>query len=79
MQLIDVLALDWTVRQAQAVAGALWGWTQERIGESWPQGAISQQAVGQHLDRAGWGGVESALQFFEQTLASYASLEGTSA
>lgn len=71
VQLIDVLAFDWTVRQAQAVAGALWGWTQERIGGSWPQGAISQQAVGQHLDRAGWEGVESALTFFEHTLKGY--------
>ena len=75
VELIDVLASDWTVKQAQAVAGALWGWTQERIGDSWPQGAISQQAVGQHLDRAGWEGVESALAFFEGTLSAHTLIE----
>ncbi len=68
VQLLDVLAMHWTERQAQAVAGALRGWKQEKIAGSWKEKSISQQAVAQHLDRAGWHAVESGIEYFEQYL-----------
>ncbi|MDZ7582370.1 MAG: hypothetical protein U5R30_17745 [Deltaproteobacteria bacterium] len=68
IQLMDVLAANWSEKQAQAVTGALQGWTQEKIATTcWPQ-PITQQAVAQHLDRAGWHAFEKGLLFFEQTL-----------
>lgn len=69
LQLIDVLAARWSEKQALAVTGALRGWTQETIArQCWPE-AISQQAVAQHLERAGWQALESALEYFEVTVA----------
>lgn len=69
LDLLDLPASHWTQKQAEAVARALAGWTQERIGHEWSEGAISQQAVGQHLERAGWGKVERAVDYFEETVA----------
>jgi hypothetical protein len=68
--LMDVLAANWSEKQAQAITGALQGWTQEKIATTcWPK-PISQQAVAQHLDRAGWHAFESGLSFFEETLSA---------
>jgi len=36
------------------VTGALRGWKQEKIAETWWKKKVSQQAVAQHLARAGW-------------------------
>ena len=69
-QLIDFLANEWTEKQAQAIAGALQGWTQDEISRSWWEKPITQQAVGQHLDRSGWNAIESALAFFEKGINS---------
>lgn len=63
--LIDAIASDWTARQAQAVAGALRGWTQRQIGRERFDPPISQQGVAQHLDRAAWEAIEAALDFIE--------------
>ncbi len=68
VQLIDVLATNWTEKQAQAITGALRGWTQEQIASSWREKRITQQAVAQHLDRAGWHAVAKGLSFFEDSL-----------
>lgn len=65
VQLIDVLAMNWTEKQAQAITGALQGWTQEKIAKSWWENPITQQAIGQHLDKAGWYAVANGLRFFE--------------
>jgi hypothetical protein len=70
IQLMDVLAANWSEKQAQAVMGALQGWTQEKIATTcWPK-PITQQAVAQHLDRAGWHAFESGLLYFEDTLSN---------
>lgn len=69
VHLIDALARDWTDRQAHAVGGALLGMTQERIAAAWFRKGISQQAVAQHLDRAGWNAIEAALEVFEHGAA----------
>lgn len=68
LRLLDEILANWTGKQAQAVQGALVGKTQEQIGAAWPTGAISQQAVGQHLDRAGWSALQAALMHFESWL-----------
>ncbi|MBN2554318.1 MAG: hypothetical protein JXA97_00140 [Anaerolineales bacterium] len=67
--LMDTLASRWTCKQAEAVVGALAGKTQERIAQTWAENPITQQAVAQHLDRAGWNAVEHGISFFERWLA----------
>ncbi|MFT3781575.1 MAG: hypothetical protein QM790_06115 [Nibricoccus sp.] len=67
IRLIDVLAQNWTGRQALAVGGALRGWTQERIAQQWPE-SITQQAVTKHLDAAQWPALEEALRYVESKL-----------
>jgi len=62
--LIDALAQGWTSAQAQAVAGALCGETQDKIAASLP-GKITRQAVSKHLDAAHWEAVEAALAALE--------------
>jgi hypothetical protein len=68
MQLIDVIAIGWTARQAQAIGGSLRGWNQTKIARTWQTKPISQQGVAQHLDRAHWNAIERSLIFFEETL-----------
>ena len=69
VHLLDAIVSRWSDKQALAVSGALRGWSQEQIAKtSWSE-PISQQAVAQHLERAAWSYVESALAYFEETLA----------
>lgn len=68
IQLIDSISSRWSDRQALAVAGALRGWKQEKIAEKWWKKKVSQQAVAQHLSRAGWHPMEKGILFFEQCL-----------
>ncbi|MGA9533920.1 MAG: hypothetical protein WBR18_14465 [Anaerolineales bacterium] len=67
--LIDAIASNWTARQAQAVAGALRGWTQQEIGSNRFEPPITQQGVAQHLDRASWDSIEDALEVVENETA----------
>jgi len=68
VQLIDAVSSRWSDKQALAVTGALRGWKQEKIAETWWKKKVSQQAVAQHLARAGWYSVEKGIQFFELCL-----------
>ena len=68
LKLVDVLAQRWTPKQAFAVGKSLAGFTQEQIASQWLDRHITQQAVAQHLDRAGWDGVRAAVSHFEQAL-----------
>jgi len=61
--LIDALVVRWTPRQALAVLGALEGKNQDEIGAKWPGGPISQQAVAQHLTKAGWHALLHGIDF----------------
>lgn len=70
VQLIDTISSKWSDKQALAVTGALQQWTQEKIGASLWEKNISQQAVAQHLSRAGWYSVEQGLLYFEKTLSN---------
>ena len=75
VHLLDALVSRWSDKQALAVTGALRGWSQEQIAKkSWSE-PISQQAVAQHLDRAAWSYVESALAYFEETLMGPANTQ----
>ena len=64
--LVDSQVKGWTSAQAQAVCGALLGWTQNAIAERWPGERITQQAVSQHLKSAEWVYVEYGLDIFKQ-------------
>jgi hypothetical protein len=65
---IDFILQNTTKKQSQAILGALLGKTQEQIADSWLERTITQQAVAQHLDRAGWHAIEKGLNYFEETL-----------
>jgi hypothetical protein len=67
VQLIDVLATRWTDKQALAISGALRGMKQEEIAENLWERKITQQAVAQHLSRAGWDAIERGIEYFEKT------------
>lgn len=68
VRLIDGWAWNWTVPQARAVGGALRGLTQQEIAATCWQPAITQQAVAQHLQRAGWHTIGEGLVYFEGVL-----------
>jgi hypothetical protein len=68
IQLIDLQAGRWTSGQSQAVAGALLNLTQVEIAASWKPSPISQQAISQHLDNAGWIQINRALGYLEGAL-----------
>jgi hypothetical protein len=48
VQLLDVLAMNWSDKQALAITGALQGLKQEKIGSLWKP-PITQQSVNRHL------------------------------
>ncbi len=68
LTILDVIVTRWTSAQARAVCGVLFDLTQEKIAADWPDDPITQQAVAQHLARAGWDAVREALRFYEETL-----------
>lgn len=73
VKLVDLQARGWTGQQARAVVGALLDLTQKSISQRWFEKRISQQAVAQHLDRAGWGTIDPAIRFYEDTLRQVAA------
>jgi hypothetical protein len=68
VKLIDREVGKWSPAQAESAAGALLGLTQQAIADDWVRRNITQQAVADHLDRAGWSAVEAGLTFYEHTL-----------
>jgi hypothetical protein len=66
VRLIDAIATRWTDKQALAISGALRGMKQEEIAEKLWKKKITQQAVAQHLSRAGWDAVEKGIEYFER-------------
>jgi hypothetical protein len=66
VRLIDAIATRWTDKQALAISGALRGLKQEEIAEKLWEKRITQQAVAQHLSRAGWDAVEKGIEYFEK-------------
>jgi hypothetical protein len=68
LTLLDQECQRWTLRQSASVSGALLDYTQQEISRRCFGGGISQQAVAQHLQRAGWGPLERTLDFYEWVL-----------
>jgi len=66
--LIDLQVQRWTRKQAAASAGSLVGLTQEQIALDWEDEPVSQQAISQHLESAGWYQIRKSLQFVETVL-----------
>lgn len=77
IRLIDLQVRDWTAGQSQAVAGALIGLTQVEIAASWQPEPISQQAISQHLEKAGWIQIKEALDYLEIALPAALARGGT--
>ena len=73
--LIDALFVKWTPRQAEAVKWALRGFNQEETAIRWPGGPVSQQAVAQHLTKAGWHNLSRALGYVREVLGKYKQYE----
>ncbi len=71
LSIMDTVATRWTSAQARAVCSALIGWTQERIAKGWSDGPITQQAVAQHLARAGWDGISEAIEYYERVMRKW--------
>jgi hypothetical protein len=71
LTVLDVIVSRWTSAQATAVAGALMRMNQQQIATSWPHKSITQQSAAQHLARAGWDGVEAALEYYEEVMARW--------
>lgn len=70
VRLVDYPASHWTARQAYAVSQSLLDKTQEEIADAWMDRPVTQQAVAQHLARAGWHAVDTAVTFFEETVGA---------
>lgn len=68
LTLIDALTKRWTAKQALAVSGALRALRQEQIGSEWHPAPITQQAIAQHLESAGWNAVDEAVTHFESII-----------
>lgn len=62
VQLIDVLASDWTVKQSASLSGALKGLTQKEIADSLK---LKQQTVYGHLTGSHFTEIEHVLHFIE--------------
>lgn len=67
VRLIDLHVLTWTKKQSEAVAGALVGLTQREIADTWVEEPVSQQAISQHLESAGWAQINDGIEYFEIT------------
>ncbi len=68
IRLIDLLVVRWTPGQSRAAAGALIGLTQAEIADGWQPDPVSQQAISQHLENAGWTQIKKAVYFLEEIL-----------
>jgi hypothetical protein len=76
VKLIDLQVRQWTAKQAHAACAAILGLTQQDSAKHWFTPSISQQAVGQHLDRAGWSTIKIGLDFYEHAVHSVTRNKG---
>lgn len=66
--LMDLQVQRWTRKQAEAVSGALVGLNQQQIAARWLAEPVSQQAISQHLESAGWSQIDQGVRYFENLL-----------
>lgn len=64
--LLDALVGRWTGKQSRACAETILGKTQREIAAEWIGGAVSQQAIAQHLEAASWDAVAAADESFRR-------------
>jgi len=69
VQLMDLQMQRWTGKQAEAVSGALINLTQKEIATSWVREPVTQQAISQHLEGAGWIQMKSGLSYVERVIS----------
>ncbi len=74
VKLLDHQSGKWTKAQAESVSGAMLALTQQKIATDWVERDITQQAVAQHLDRAGWATIELGVSYFESVLPTALSV-----
>ena len=65
IQMVDFQIQGWTSKQSDVIAGAMVGLTQQEIAFEWVQDRVSQQAISQHLESAGWSLVSETIKYFE--------------
>ncbi len=65
IQMVDFQTQGWTSKQSDVIAGALVGFTQQEIAFEWVQERVSQQAISQHLESAGWSLISETIKYFE--------------
>ena len=68
IQMVDFQIQGWTSKQSDVIAGALVGLTQQEIAFEWVQDRVSQQAISQHLESAGWSLISETIKYFEATI-----------
>jgi len=68
LKLIDYQIKNWTIQQTRAVFGALQNFTQKQIVKDVFQSSLTQQAVADHLNKAGWIYIKLALDFYEESV-----------
>lgn len=68
IRLIDLHVQHWTNKQAEAASGVLIGLTQREIANNWVKEPVTQQAISQHLEGAGWTQINDSLEYFESIL-----------
>lgn len=66
----DALVSAWTPAQCQAVHLALYGLTQNEIGNRWQTGPITQASVAKHLKSANWDLIKENLSLFADLFSS---------
>lgn len=74
VRLIDFQVQRWQPGQSEAIAGALLGFTQQKIAQEWVKEPVTQQTISQHLESAGWVVIKSTLAYFESTLSDLLSV-----
>lgn len=67
-KLIDYQIKNWTIQQTRAIFGALKNLTQKQIASEIFKSSITQQAVADHLNKAGWMYIKLALEFYEDSV-----------
>ncbi|MGQ9643525.1 MAG: hypothetical protein ACUVT3_06680 [Ignavibacterium sp.] len=71
----DFISSKWTVRQSQIIILALSGYNQLQIAKKIK---VSQQAISQQLDSAGWSVISKNIDFFKNTVLKLNNKDSTS-
>lgn len=70
---LDFISSGWTPAQARAIGQALLGGTSAQIAGKWGENGVTSRTIDRHLYRGGWGYLQHALIYFEDTLSGFSS------